>query len=204
MPGRAVETATLDVAAPLLIILLGAAVGGLLAYIVLPQAHAQLTRTASAQFFYAKVLLGFAGSMLLAIIISILWARLSEAASLLRLTVSDVWGGIAVGFLANYFGVGIINRMIKGLKPGSEQQSGAGGESAEKPGGGEGSRAMSRPDSTTVIRTHPRCEVRPHSSLGNLTPKEYSTTVGLAWKVDQILGAGHNSEPFGKSICPLM
>ena len=47
-------------------------------------------------------------------------------------------------------------------------------------------------------------EVRPHSSLGNLTPKEYSTTVGLAWKVDQILGAGHNSEPFGKSICPLM
>ena len=23
-------------------------------------------------------------------------------------------------------------------------------------------------------------EVRPHSSLGNLTPKEYSTTVGLA------------------------
>lgn len=111
LPDRVVDSTNLDVAAPLPIILLGAAIGGLVACIVLPQARKLVKKN---WFQYAASLAAsILGNVILALVISILWARLADAASLLRLTVSDVWGGIAVGFIANYLGIELINKMIR-------------------------------------------------------------------------------------------
>lgn len=116
-PGRCVEATSLDVAAPLLVILLGAAIGGIIAFRILPQPQS-LARgngaTPRSYWYWLSKTGALVGTVLLALIIAILWARLSDAVALIRVTVSDLWGGIAVGFIGNYFGLGLVDRMTKG------------------------------------------------------------------------------------------
>ena len=119
-PDRSMETTSLDVAAPLTVILIGAGIGGMIAYKILPQPtlrHRSGVKSGSHQR-WLKVG-AFVGTILLSVIIAILWARLSDAVALIRLTVSDLWGGIAVGFIGNYFGLGVIDKMTNG-KAGSK------------------------------------------------------------------------------------
>jgi hypothetical protein len=54
--------------------------------------------------------------MLLSAIVTILLARVSETQFLIRITVSDFWGAIAVGFIANYIGAKIFERIIPTIR----------------------------------------------------------------------------------------
>lgn len=90
-------------AAPQSVILLGAIVGGLIAYFLLPniRLHPQEID-----------LTGLVTAILLSSIVTILLARLSETQFLIRVTINDFWGAIAIGFIASAWGTSIIQRFI--------------------------------------------------------------------------------------------
>lgn len=106
----ALETTTVNVAAPQRVILMGAALGGLLAFLILPKARRRLAAGTKWHRF-ARAVAGPGGAMLLSVIMTILLARLSETQFVIRVTVSDLWGAIAVGFIANYLGVEALNKI---------------------------------------------------------------------------------------------
>ena len=90
------------VSAPQFAILSGAVVGGIIAFIVVPQ-----TGTGWRQRFWSLL-----GACLLAVIVTILLSRLSETQFLIRVTVSDFWGAIAIGFVANVAGAKVLEIVI--------------------------------------------------------------------------------------------
>jgi hypothetical protein len=91
------------VAAPQTVILLGAIVGGLIAYFLLPN-----TRLHPQQIDP----LGLLTAILLSSIVTILLARLSETQFLVRVSINDFWGAIAIGFIASAWGTSILQRFI--------------------------------------------------------------------------------------------
>ena len=106
----ALATPTVNVAAPQRVILVGAALGGLLAYLILPRTRRR--SPAGTQWHrIARAVAGPAGAMLLSVVITILLARLSETQFVIRVTVADLWGAIAVGFIANYLGVEALSKI---------------------------------------------------------------------------------------------
>lgn len=119
-PNLAIESKVVDVAAPESVILFGAAIGGLIAFLILPQARRGLTAAPLSAhphlgyvFIGTRAILGLFGAMLLSAIITILLARISESQFLIRVTVSDLWGAIAIGFIANYVGTEALSKIIK-------------------------------------------------------------------------------------------
>jgi len=56
------------------------------------------------------------GAVLLSAIVTILLARISETQFLIRVTVADLWGAVAIGFVANYLGAELIKKMIDRLQ----------------------------------------------------------------------------------------
>jgi len=114
------QTAIIHVAAPQFVILFGAALGGLLAYFILPQARARLVQTPSTgqtkvDRFISRALkeaAGIAGAILLSTMITILLSRISETQFLIKVTVADVWGAIAIGFVANYAGAKALTKLL--------------------------------------------------------------------------------------------
>jgi hypothetical protein len=115
----AMQEATVGVEAPQSVILFGSALGGLIAYFIFPRRvveppHAE-TKVGIAMAYalkWARTAAGMAGAMLLSAIVTILLARISETQFLIRVTVSDFWGAIAVGFVANYIGVKIFEKIV--------------------------------------------------------------------------------------------
>ena len=122
----ATQSMTVRIASPQSVILFGAALGGLIAYFILPKARRKLMgagRLKFEGFWHATWILvmrlpkevsGILGAMLLSSIITILLARISETQFLVRVTVSDFWGAIAIGFVANYAGSVILDKIIPG------------------------------------------------------------------------------------------
>jgi hypothetical protein len=119
----ATQSITVHVVAPQFVILFGAAVGGLVAYIVLPQGRDRFVRKAAfTSLRLHRTLLifrrlfnevtGVICSILLSAIITILLARISETQFLIRVTVNDFWGAVAVGFVANYLGANLLAKII--------------------------------------------------------------------------------------------
>jgi hypothetical protein len=116
----AVGSADAEYAAPRGIILLGAIVGGFLfIFLSLIRAEERALHGASARplniaetLGKAKNFLAVGGSILLSVIITILLSRIEEAQSIIKVNVSDFWGGIAVGFLANYGGFALLDKMV--------------------------------------------------------------------------------------------
>jgi hypothetical protein len=135
----ATKTATVRIAAPQSVILLGAAIGGLIGFFIFPvrtpdtQAEDTgifplLRMFGGGSLYLAKLL----AAMLLSMIVTILLARISETQFLVRVTVADFWGAIAVGFIANYAGVKIFQSMKLpggggGNTEGNNPNSGGGG-----------------------------------------------------------------------------
>lgn len=111
-PQSAVATASLDLTAPWSAVLVGAALGGLIAYLVLPQARRAIGAK-RAWTHWALRALDIAGAVLLSVVVTILLARLADVPFPIRVTVSDLWGAVAVGFVANYLGVELLSRMIR-------------------------------------------------------------------------------------------
>lgn len=109
----------LTVDAPQFVILFGAMIGGLISYFLLPQARRRLvgfqtTNEVPSKFKRVfREVAGFGGAALLSAIVAILLSRISETQFLIRVTVSDFWGAVAIGFVANYAGAEVLNKIIK-------------------------------------------------------------------------------------------
>lgn len=97
------EDLTVNVSAPQSVILLGAALGGILAYLLLPQ-------TGGPRPWY-RHLYATASSALLGITVTILLSRISETQFFIRITITDFWGAIAMGFIAGYGGRAVLDRI---------------------------------------------------------------------------------------------
>lgn len=118
-----VQSTILHVAAPQFVILFGAALGGLIAYFILPGARRRLvelpfrleTRLTYVSYAVERTLreaAGIVGAVLLSTLVTILVSRISETQFLIRVTVTDLWGAIAIGFFANYSGTRLIDRLL--------------------------------------------------------------------------------------------
>jgi hypothetical protein len=114
------QTAIIHLAAPQFVILFGAALGGLLAYFLLPQARRKLVQSSTTDEKpvmriinrILKELAGIAGAVLLSTMITILLSRISETQFLIKVTITDVWGAIAIGFIANYLGAKALDKIL--------------------------------------------------------------------------------------------
>jgi hypothetical protein len=122
IPKTSVESIIVDVAAPQSVILFGAALGGLLYYILfsfLNQSATDITKKSSIHFYVKwswvimKKISGAITSMLMSTVVTILIARVADTQFPIRITVSDVWGAIAIGFIANYLGIELLNKIKK-------------------------------------------------------------------------------------------
>jgi hypothetical protein len=141
----ATESTSVHMAAPESVILLGAAVGGLVAFILFPTRRRVAIRAAgidnrylAAAYTAATETAGAAGSMLLSVIITILTARIAESEFLVRITVSDFWGAIAVGFIASYAGAKALDKLIPSVNDAaagsaSDERAPNGGQQGSKP-----------------------------------------------------------------------
>jgi hypothetical protein len=69
-----------------------------------------------------KVVLILVGSSLLSVIVTILLSRVEQTQFFIKVSVSDFWGAIAVGFLANYGGWAILDKMVPGAGKGQPQK----------------------------------------------------------------------------------
>jgi hypothetical protein len=56
----------------------------------------------------------------LSVITTILLSRIAESQFLVRVTVNDVWGAIAVGFLANFAGYNVLAPYVRTKKDGKD------------------------------------------------------------------------------------
>ena len=105
-----IQDDTINVAAPEFVVLLGAAVGGLFAYVLLWSiGKAQLLKQVSPPWI--GWLVGALVSGLLSLLVAILLSRVSQSDLPIRVTVSDVWGGFVIGFLANYGGLPLLDKL---------------------------------------------------------------------------------------------
>lgn len=126
------QSALVHVAAPQSVILSGAAAGGLLGYIITllfltkktPQSEEKETAAKSTHMpqwlneiirvavKLSKFIAGVIGSVLLSAIVTILLSRLSETQFLIRVSINDFWGAIAIGFVANLTGIKILSKIV--------------------------------------------------------------------------------------------
>ena len=88
--------------APQFVIIIGAILGGIIAYIILPSARADKRIN----------IFGIVTAMLLSVIVTVLISRISDAQFFIRLTVTDLWGSIAIGFAANATGISLIKKYL--------------------------------------------------------------------------------------------
>jgi hypothetical protein len=140
LPGyqNAIAIMSVRVGAPIMVILFGASIGGLAAYLLkqtqpssqdrgLPGTENPakpewgLSQVAQPQFSIGQMIKGVAknvtsaaGAVLLACIFTILLSRLSETQFPIRVSVSDLWGAVAVGFFGAYSGTSLLQRYIGG------------------------------------------------------------------------------------------
>jgi hypothetical protein len=112
------QSALVDVAAPQYVVMTGAAIGGLLAYVLFPSRRRReeqktsgvdpeghwVQRTWIVTMRLRKALWSAVLAMLWSAIVTILLARLSETQFVVRVTIQDFWGAIALGFIAQYAG----------------------------------------------------------------------------------------------------
>lgn len=121
----AVQSKTFHASAPQSVILLGASIGGFLAYFILPHARRSFIvplrpGEASVHKVIIRILKEIAGplaAILVSTIVTILLSRISESQFFIRVTVSDIWGAITTGFVANYAGSAILAKILKMAPP---------------------------------------------------------------------------------------
>jgi hypothetical protein len=116
---NAVATTATPINAPVTVILFGAAIGGLAAYMLgklSGEADAAQdrykSRVMSLLAIGAATVSGAIGAMLLGCIVTILLSRLAETEFPIRVNVSDLWGAIAIGFIGAYSGTSILAKIF--------------------------------------------------------------------------------------------
>ena len=123
-----VQESTIPIGTPQFVILFGAAIGGLFAYFILPQARRRLIRTTEdgsrkwAQRLITEIS-GIVGSILLSEMTTILLSRNSDPQFLVKVNINDFWSAIAVGFLANGVGAFILSKVLFQVEPAKSLQA---------------------------------------------------------------------------------
>ena len=124
------ESVTLPITAPETVILLGAAIGGLISSFIFGRLQPTKDNTDSSEkssnkfkdlwretkTIFRRYIRPALWSMIFSATVTILLARLAETQFIIRITVADLWGAITIGFVANYLGTGLIERMTTSLK----------------------------------------------------------------------------------------
>jgi hypothetical protein len=115
LPNYSTEVADLTVAfvAPLPTILGGAALGGFLAFILLPNLWLPVHKKFGEHHWAERVFIvfrGFALSSLLSVVVAILLSRVSDSQFVVKVSVQDFWGAVAIGFIAAASGTGVLQR----------------------------------------------------------------------------------------------
>jgi hypothetical protein len=148
------QSIVVHIGAPQFVILLGAMIGGFVAYLIFPSRRTAEVKTESSTTSWVKISratraifavqkrVGTAfGAMLWSAIATILLSRLSDTQFLVKVTVADFWGAIAIGLVAQYVGSRWLERLIGGpvgeqpAKPVGEQPAKPVGEQPAKPVG---------------------------------------------------------------------
>lgn len=94
-------------------ILVGAALGGIMAFVLLPSLWLPMTKEWSAHSRWHKLFIvgrGFLVSALLSVMIAILLSRMSDSPFLVKVSVQDFWGAITIGFIAGTSGTAVLQR----------------------------------------------------------------------------------------------
>jgi len=92
--------------APQSVILFGAALGGIIAFLLLTK----LQPTSTSGWASVPWIPGLLSAVLLSSIVTILIARLSQSQFIISVTVNDFWGAIAVGFIITATGPSILRK----------------------------------------------------------------------------------------------
>jgi hypothetical protein len=129
------ETAVVKIGAPQFVIIVGAMLGGLVCVFLFPHSRPKSVTVAfrmegtwAAASAAWSWLYSVAGACLLSAIVTILLARLSESQFLVKISVNDFWGAVVVGFIAQYAGVSILDKLIPSrAKAREEALKGTGG-----------------------------------------------------------------------------
>jgi hypothetical protein len=116
---------SVHLSAPQPVLLFGAMIGGLLAYLLFPSRRtrnvivSEVSEGRSARQLrwrksidIGKRMWGLLGAMLWSAIVTILLSRLSETQFLIGVSISDFWGAIAIGFVAQYAGSKWLERLL--------------------------------------------------------------------------------------------
>jgi hypothetical protein len=116
---NAVATDATPIGAPITVILFGAAIGGLAAYMVgkLSGGGSNSSQSGGAGALSlfattASTVSAAFGAMLLGCIVTILLSRLAETEFPIRVNVSDLWGAIAIGFVGAYSGTSVLAKIF--------------------------------------------------------------------------------------------
>jgi hypothetical protein len=120
----AVASTSIRVAAPITVILVGAAIGGLLAFTLKRSQSSNPLKVRGHEPAYASILRGFAaaaGAVLLSCISTILLSRLADTQFPIRISISDLWGAIAIGFIAAYSGSALLEKYLGSTSAGAQQ-----------------------------------------------------------------------------------
>jgi hypothetical protein len=142
----AIQAALVHISAPELVILIGAATGGLLGYII-SRIYLSEKRPLKGRF---AILVGMLGSMLLSAIVTILLAHISETQFLVRINITDLWGAIAVGFISSIVGFRILDNFIPDMKSSRSEGTGPKSESTPAEDTGQKSESISTQTATSA------------------------------------------------------
>lgn len=109
-------------------ILFGAALGGCFAFLLVWRINPSMYSP-----WEQRPWIGLVSSILLSIIVTILLARLSDSQFFIRVTVNDLWGAMAVGFIGAASGPAILQKFTKVLGGPVKQQEEQGKEGKDIP-----------------------------------------------------------------------
>ena len=106
------SAASLPVAAPMAVVLFGAGLGGVISFMLMPKMklrdswewHKWTVRSVLSSMW------GAFGTALLSVIVTILLSRISNTEFFIQVSVNDLWGAVAVGFLSPLVAGSVIQR----------------------------------------------------------------------------------------------
>ena len=152
-----IETIT----APQKVVLLGAALGGIIAFLLLTRLYP------SGAWSGVSTVTGIVSAVLLSTIVTVLLARLSQSQFIVQVTVNDFWGAMAVGFLITAAGPPILQKFTT-LVQGTPSQAGAAQPEAVHPGPVKPGTAQQKiAPAEGPVETAPRVAVQPTSPTDN-------------------------------------
>jgi hypothetical protein len=154
-----VESTPVDYAAPLSIILIGAVLGGFLFTCLKLVRSAEQAR---GEILKQKAVAQLAGSALLSVTVTVLLSRISETQFLIQVSVADFWGAILIGFLANYGGWPLLDKMIPPVAAGAEQ-------TAKRAAGKEKEGKERAPEETPLAETAQKQKAAPLDTGDEMT-----------------------------------